>query len=251
MEGRLLMTQKHSSQNPGTVRNILAIDTSSKVLTVAISSGESVFSVRLEGSPRHSEHLIELVRHGLNNLGIDKKDLSHFLWGLGPGSFTGLRIGLSVAKGFAIGFGRPSYGISSLDVVAAGTGLVSGDLMVCIDARRERIYTSSYRFESGMPEKKMSEAVLTIDQVLEKLSPGCHVTGDAILAYGDKIRGRFGRKVFMMDSKFWSPDALTMIRLFEANPGWFRKIPVRQMTPKYLRRSEAEEKAGVRAQGKK
>lgn len=224
-------------------RNILAIDTSSEVLTIAVASGGAVFNVRLEGTPRHAEHLIDLICYGLKNLGIEKKNLTDFLWGLGPGSFTGLRIGLSVAKGFSLGFQKPAYGVSSLDVIAFGSGIVSGDLAVCVDARRERIYTSTYKFKDGVPKKVIGEAVLNIDELLRKLKPGFSITGDALSAYGEVIRSRFGEKVVFLDEKLWAPDAASMIRMFDAEPGWFEKLSVRDMVPKYLRQSEAEERA--------
>src|SRR3989338_6792184 len=96
-------------------KNILAVDTSSRVLSVSISGGrKKIFEANLEGVPRHSERLIGLIQKGLKRQGLKKKDLEIFVWGLGPGSFTGLRIGLSMLKGFTLGLGKRSFGASSL-----------------------------------------------------------------------------------------------------------------------------------------
>src|SRR3989338_2416253 len=132
--------------------HILAIDTSSRLLSVAVrSQNGTVFEANLDGTPRHSEQLIDLIANALKTLHLKKEDIHTFLWGLGPGSFTGLRIGLSALKGFYLGFGgkKRALGASSLDVIALGSGLPSGELLVCVDARRERIYTAIYRFQKG------------------------------------------------------------------------------------------------------
>ena len=75
--------------------NTLAVDTSSRVLSLALRSRNSeTFEANLEGTPRHSERLIDLIEEGLDHLGLQKEEMDQLIWGLGPGSFTGLRIGL-------------------------------------------------------------------------------------------------------------------------------------------------------------
>ena len=110
------------------VKNILAVDTSSRVLSVAIRASQSTFESNLDGTPRHSEQLIGLIQKGLKRLKLKKENLEAFIWGLGPGSFTGLRIGLSVLKGFHLGLRKKSYGASSLDAIALSSGLTDGEL---------------------------------------------------------------------------------------------------------------------------
>ena len=228
-------------------KNILAVDTSSRVLSVAIRSKEkATFEANLEGTPRHSEQLIGLVEEGLNRLGLKKNELDEFIWGLGPGSFTGLRIGLSILKGFHLGFGKKVFGASSLDLIALGSGMASGELIVCVDARRERIYTAIYRFRNGEAQKVLRDCALSLDQLLKKIEMGAVLTGDALVPYGDLIRKRLGEKALFLKPSFWYPRALFLTRLHKTKRPWLKSLSLRTMVPQYLRISEAEEKFGRR-----
>ncbi|OGX05335.1 MAG: tRNA (adenosine(37)-N6)-threonylcarbamoyltransferase complex dimerization subunit type 1 TsaB [Omnitrophica bacterium RIFCSPLOWO2_12_FULL_50_11] len=224
--------------------NILAIDTSSKVLSVAIRSGSKAVSERnLEGTPRHSEQLIDEIEHGLKVLKLKKEDLTHLIWGLGPGSFTGLRIGFSILKGLHLGLNRRmALGASSLDVIAFGCGLASGTLAVCVDARRERIYTSLYRFQHGAMMREAGDALFSADELLDRVDGETVFVGDALLAYGDVIRKKVGMQAVFLNPIFWYPRAVSLIRLWEEKEEWLEPLSLRTMIPRYLRRSEAEEK---------
>lgn len=181
--------------------NILAVDTSSQLLSMAISKGNSIFETNLSGTPRHSEHLIDLMEHGLGTLQLKKEDLTHFLWGLGPGSFTGLRIGLAMLKGFSLGFNKPCFGVSSLDIIARGSGVVNGDLLVCVDARRERIYTAAYHFEEGKPKRTLADSLFSADQLIKYMKSDCTITGDAIKSYGELIKKSVIKSSFQNDKQ--------------------------------------------------
>lgn len=224
---------------------ILAVDTSSRLLSVAIRGGkDAIFETNLEGTPRHSEQLIDLVQEGLKRLGIKKNDLDCFVWGLGPGSFTGLRIGLSVLKGFYLGFGKKAFGASSLDAIALGSGLVSGELAVCVDARREHIYTAIYQFHNGTVRRVLDDSLLSFDQLMKKVKCGTTVTGDALVAYGSLIWKRMGQDVSFLSPAFWYPRARFLIGLYESKRNWLEPLNLKTMMPRYLRLSEAEERMG-------
>lgn len=224
-------------------RNILAVDTSSRLLSVAIQkrSGE-IFELNLEGAPRHSEQLIALVAQGLKELGLKKNELDRLIWGLGPGSFTGLRIGLSILKGLHIGLGLRAIGASSLDLIALGSSLVTGDFFVCVDAKRESVYLAKYRFQNGVPEKIMQDTLVSRAGLIEHLTPGITLAGDALLVCGEMIRKQFGPEIFFASEAFWYPRARFLIQLFESRPKWLSPLSLKTMAPAYFRRSEAEEK---------
>ena len=223
--------------------NVLAVDTSSRILSVAIAKGDdAVFEANLAGTPRHSEQLIDLIDQGLRTLRLKKDDLDEFLWGLGPGSFTGLRIGLSVLKGFHLGFGRRAFGTSSLDLIALGTGVGTGDLAVCVDARREHIYTAVYRFQSGGVRKILRDTLLSFDELIARIHSKMVLTGDALSPYGSAIQKQMGRKALFLNPSFWYPRAISLIRLRKERSDWLFPLSLRTMVPRYLRCSEAEEK---------
>lgn len=223
--------------------NTLAVNTSSRVLSIALCSRHSeVFEANLEGTPRHSDELIDLIEEGLNHLGLKKEEINQLIWGLGPGSFTGLRIGLSVLKGLHLGLGKQSFGISSLDLIALGAGMVTGELVVCVDARRERIYTAIYRFRNGSVQKIVQDSLFSFDELRKRIKTGTVCTGDALETYGGSMRKSMGDQVTFLPTSFWYPRALFAVRLREDRKDWLKRLSLRSMEPRYLRSSEAEEK---------
>ena len=221
---------------------ILAVDTSSQVLSVAIRAGKTSFEANLDGSPRHSEQLIGLIEKGLKRLKLKKENLKTFIWGLGPGSFTGLRIGLSVLKGFHLGLRKKSYGASSLDAIALSSGVKNGELLVCVDARRQSIYAAQYRFKNGLIKKTMKDSLLSLDELLKKTDKDTVFTGDALAVYGDLIRKKHGKNVLFLSPSFWYPRASQLLFLTESKREWLTPLSLRTMVPRYLRSSEAEER---------
>lgn len=233
-------------------KNILGVDTSSQALSVALLNGarDAIFETNLEGTPRHSEELIDLIERGLKAVRLKKNEIDCFLWGLGPGSFTGLRIGLSVLKGFHLGFKKKSFGASSLDLIALGSNVTEGKLVVCVNARRERIYTSIYQFSKGEVKKTLSDSLLSFEEFMETVDSDTIFSGDALLTYGKEIREKLGKEPLFLTPSFWYPKALFLIKLYEQKRNWLKPLSLRTMRPVYLRRSEAEDrfalKRGVR-----
>lgn len=205
------------------------------------SGKDTIFEANLDGVPRHSEFLIDFIQDGLKRLKIKKQDLDLLIWGLGPGSFTGLRIGLAALKGFHVGLKKKSLGGSSLDLIALGTGMVSGELVVCVDARRQRIYTAIYQFHLGDIKKVLPESILSIDELMTKLNPGTVMTGDALQSYGDQIQSEFAKEMLFLDPIFWYPRALFLLHLYESKRDWLKPLTLKTMSPQYLKKSEAEE----------
>lgn len=221
---------------------LLAVDTSSRVLSVAIQSNGSAFETNLDAVPRHSERLIGVIEKSLKRLKLKKEKIDAFLWGLGPGSFTGLRIGLSVLKGFHLGFGKKSYGASSLDLIALSSGLREGELLVCVDARRKSIYAAKYRFKNGVAKKMMRDSLLSFNQLLEKSGKNTIFTGDALAVYGDLIRKKHGKNVLFLSPSFWYPRASQLLVLIQSKREWLTPLSLKTMVPRYFRSSEAEER---------
>jgi len=127
---------------------LLAFDTSSPTVTVAVHDGTDVV-VELTSSEtmRHGEQLTPLIDRALRQVSISPRDLTAIAVGVGPGPFTGLRVGLVSARTMAHVLEIPVYGVCSLDVLAVeavDTGTVSGPFVVASDARRREVYLASY-----------------------------------------------------------------------------------------------------------
>jgi tRNA threonylcarbamoyladenosine biosynthesis protein TsaB len=223
-------------------KNILAVDTSSRVLSVAIKSGSSVFKSNLDAVPRHSERLIGIIEKGLKRLKLKKENIHAFVWGLGPGSFTGLRIGLSVLKGFHLCLRKKSFGASSLDLIALSSSLKEGELLVCVDARRQSIYAAKYQFKNGAVKKVMKDTLLSFDELIRKTTKQTIFSGDALTVYGDLIRSKHGKNVLFLKPSFWYPQASQSLFLSESKREWLTPLSLKTMVPRYFRFSEAEER---------
>ncbi len=127
---------------------LLAFDTASPTVTVALHDGSDVVAEAVsDAAMRHGEQLMPLVEHVLGKVGAAPRDVSAVAVGVGPGPFTGLRVGLVTARTLGLALGVPVHGACSLDVLAAeavGTGTVTSDFVVATDARRKEVYLASY-----------------------------------------------------------------------------------------------------------
>jgi tRNA threonylcarbamoyl adenosine modification protein YeaZ len=138
---------------------LLALDTSSAAITAALHDGTSVVAEATElGAQSHGELLAPTIERALRDAGVAVGDLTHVVAGVGPGPFTGLRVGLVTARVIAEALGLTAHGACSLDALAAealATGAVEGPFAVATDARRKEVYLAAYDAEgvrAGEPD---------------------------------------------------------------------------------------------------
>ncbi len=164
---------------------ILAMDTSSVNATVAICDENRILGEYTVSNERaHSQIIMPMLESLLNHCSLTIKDIDVFAVALGPGSFTGLRIGISAMKTLAQSLSKPIIGVSSLEEVASS--FFGTDKIVCpiFDARRNEVYNALYL--NG--NKYVSERVVDFDELLIELSQKQVIfAGDAIIKYRDKI----------------------------------------------------------------
>jgi tRNA threonylcarbamoyladenosine biosynthesis protein TsaB len=123
---------------------LLALDTSTPAVTVALHDGEHVVAESTTiDARRHTELLGPAIVDVLNSAGVDRQQLKEIAVGVGPGPFTGLRIGLVTARMLGHVLGTPVHGVCSLDIVAYGVA-VPGPFVVATDARRKEVYWAAY-----------------------------------------------------------------------------------------------------------
>lgn len=141
---------------------LLSFDTATSLVTAALHDGNDVVDERLSEVPmKHGEHLAPLIEALLTDNGLVRQDLTAIAVGVGPGPFTGLRVGLVTARTLAHVLEIPVYGVCTLDVIAIeaiDTGAVAGNFLVATDARRKEVYLASYdnvgrRFEGPVVSK--------------------------------------------------------------------------------------------------
>ena len=134
---------------------LLALDTSGAAVTAAVHDGAAVLARHSEfDTRRHAELTAPVVRRALADAGADRRDLTAIAVGVGPGPFTGLRVGVVTALVLGSALGVPVYGVCSLDALAAATGEAPAEprhLVVATDARRREVYWARYRFAPDLP----------------------------------------------------------------------------------------------------
>jgi tRNA threonylcarbamoyl adenosine modification protein YeaZ len=126
---------------------LLAFDTATPLVTVALHDGDDVVAELTADRPmKHAEQLAPLIERALGEAGIVRQDLTAVAVGVGPGPFTGLRVGLVTARTLGHVLEVPVYGVCSLDVLAveAAAAGATGDFVVATDARRKEVYLASY-----------------------------------------------------------------------------------------------------------
>lgn len=166
---------------------VLAMDTSSVNATVAVSDENKILGEYTISSERaHSQMIMPMLESLLSSLSVTLKDIDVFVVCTGPGSFTGVRIGMAAMKTLAQSLSKPIIGISATDSVAASFPFNKEYICPIFDARRNDVYNAVYH--NG--EKIVSERIVDFDELLlEMQDKEVIFTGDAILKYKDKITG--------------------------------------------------------------
>ena len=191
---------------------ILAVDTTTKFLSLAIYDNDKVAEYNLETGNRLSSLLIPTIKRTLDVLGLSPRDIDYFAVGIGPGSFTGIRLGLSAIKGFSFALSKPMIGVPTLDILAMNASSSDRVIMPAIDAKRGLIYSCAYKYTNGKLAKIMPYSLLTKEEFLRNIKPLSIIFGDALNLYRDEIRKHNG-DVSFLDKDCWYPKAHNIITL--------------------------------------
>ena len=223
--------------------NILAIETSSPLLSVACERSDgAVMESNLEGGLYHAENLMVLVDQILTTLKLKRSGIDLIACGVGPGSFTGLRIGLAAVKGLSTGLRKKIAPVSSIDTISEGAPIQSGNLGVLLDARRGMLYAAGYQFKNGVSKKTFGDSLLSLDQVIKKMNSGTIFCGEGLHIYGAQIKEKLGLKTQFLEERFWKPRASSVLKWIKRQNGKTKFVSSIRLIPTYLRLSEAEEK---------
>lgn len=215
---------------------LLALDTSCLTLSLALMNGAEVVEHVLEGPPRkQSQMLPEVIQTLLARHQVALTALDGFVVGLGPGSFTGLRIGLSTIKGLAYALQKPVVGVSSLAALAMETA-VGTEVFALAVVKKGELYVGHFRRTETGVEVLSAERSLTVAQVAEVLAatPGAVACGPAVADYRASLPS-----AQVLDAPS-VPSAVMLARLATL-PAHYRKEDVFALEPHYLRGSGAEE----------
>jgi tRNA threonylcarbamoyladenosine biosynthesis protein TsaB len=228
---------------------ILAVETSTLLGGIAILDDVSglIAEVKLNVKSTHSERLMTEIDHVMEKARLHVDEIDAFAVSIGPGSFTGLRIGVSTVKGFAYATGKPIVAVATLEALAWNFPYCRYPVCTVLDARKKEVYTAVFRWEDKGFRRVLDEMSVTIGRLLEYMDGEPALTGEKILFTGegselfhDTIKGRMGERALYppADKMIPSPANVAYLGLQKALRGEF-SVPV-SLVPFYIRKSEAE-----------
>ena len=188
---------------------VLSIDSSSKVATVAILKDDVLLGEYILNDKReHSVILVPLIENLLKECNLTIDDIDGYVVSKGPGSFTGLRIGMGTVKGMSFGNNKPYISISSLDALAYNLISFNGIICPIMDALRENVYTALYKNNNDNLEKIMDYTAMDIDKLVDLLKN----KNEDVIFVGD---GVYKHKQYICDNfpkAHFAPTHLNIIR---------------------------------------
>lgn len=161
---------------------ILAFDSTAKAASVAVTDDERLLALyNIDNGLTHSELLLPMAENMLKSLRLSFDDVGLLACAVGPGSFTGVRIGVALVKGIAFGKNIPTIAVSTLDELAENLAGLDGIIVPVMDARRQQVYTATYKGEGGSLEKLTPDRAIAISELAEELkafSEPIYLVGD-------------------------------------------------------------------------
>lgn len=191
---------------------ILGIDTTTKFLSLGTYGQGKVCEYNLELGRKHSTLLIVTIKRVLQALGWRPADIDYFACGLGPGSFTGVRVGLAAIKGLAWALKKPVLGISTLDILAQNIQQAQADIVPMIDAKRNLIYCSIYRIKNSTLKRNAPYMLISEEDFFRKVKKNALIFGDAVDLYKKTILARV-KNPTILDSEYWYPKGRSIVEL--------------------------------------
>lgn len=193
----------------------------------------------------HSKRLVEMVEHMLaHRARVGLSEIDGFIAAKGPGSFTGLRIGISVIKGLAYALCRPDAGVSSLDGIAYRFASLCVPVCVMMDARRNEVYCAVYRFEQGLLVQKSDEMVCSPEHGVLLAGEGAIFVGSGSKAYQGLISDLTHQKAQFSCETMDYVSAAALARPAIIDDKFF-EYSGNLLKPSYIRKSDAELQFGL------
>lgn len=218
---------------------ILAVDTTGPVASVAVSAnGVILYEASANAGLTHSSAIQPMIDEALRMSSVSPDDIDAFACVAGPGSFTGVRIGVCAVKGMAQALGKKCVELDSLEVLAMAKYGFSGVICPILDARRGQVYAAAFEFISGdRPKRLLDDEALLLGEYLKKLPEGrLMFVGDGVKAHGSAIKEAIGDRCVIAPDYMAQLRAGAACRLAELSPA----SSPDELMPIYLRKPQAE-----------
>lgn len=205
--------------------------------------GKTLADLRYDVKLTHSEVLLSNIDRLLKSLNLKLEDLDGFSISLGPGSFTGLRIGLATVKGLSLASGKPAVGVPTLDALAFLTRGCKYPVVPIIDAKKYQIYAAVYHSSGSRIKRKSPYLVLGLSELVQKIPQEVAFTGPGIRQFRSQLAKSMGKRAHFLRGEKTLPSGAAVAYL-----GWQKlkkekPADIFSLEPIYVRKSEAELKA--------
>lgn len=224
---------------------LLMIDTATNVASAAVVTEDTLLAeIIINNQKKHSERLMPAVDHLLGDAGLTISQMDAFGIIKGPGSFTGLRIGMATVKGLAQALDKPVVAVSTLEALAMNLPYADGLICPILDARRHQVYTGVYAFEAGRLVNRLPDTAMAVDELASWLAGReegpVTFLGDGVPAYFDVLAAQVcdARRVFPNAAlnRASSGGALAVQRALAG-----QVTDCREVEPFYIRKTYADE----------
>ncbi|MDE2058430.1 MAG: tRNA (adenosine(37)-N6)-threonylcarbamoyltransferase complex dimerization subunit type 1 TsaB [candidate division NC10 bacterium] len=220
---------------------VMGIETSTVQGGVALVSGQGVFcEYTLNVKATYSERLLPLIDRALQDAGITMGQVEGLAVAVGPGSFTGLRIGLSTAKGLAVAGGQPLVGVSTLEAMAWTLPFCAHPVCPILDARKGEIYCALFRHEGDRLIRLADDAAVAPDELLNRIHEPTVFLGDGVASYEGLLQSRLKELALFPPLSGRGGRAAAVAELGRRRLLQGHRDDLAQLAPHYLRPSEAE-----------
>lgn len=222
---------------------ILAFDTSAKTASVAVCEGGNILGVsNIENGLTQSELVLPMAEALLSQLKMSFADVELYAVTVGPGSFTGVRIGVSTVKGLAFGRDIPCAPVSTLEALAENAAGLSGLIVPCMDARRGQFYTATFAATAEGISRMTPDRAISAEELAEELRSyegDIYITGDGY-DVAHKLLTSLGVKIAVTPYLLRSQNAVSIARVAEKMHAQGLSVSERELAPTYLRLPQAE-----------
>ena len=203
-------------------------------MSIAVSENSDIIKEEnLLLDRQHSSLLVPKIKELLKGVDLSIGEIDVFVVGLGPGSFTGLRIGVSTVKGFGLTLGKPCIGVASIDAMALNVDGREGQIVPFIDAKRGNVYSAIYMKKDNCITKRSKHLLLKIDDVMKKVKGPAIFLGDGVNLYRENIE-RLRKGSIFLEEDYWYPRASNLIKLAFSEAKKHKKRDLSKLSPIYL-----------------
>ena len=220
---------------------LLAFETSAKAASVALFDDRKLLGESYQNTGlTHSQTLMVMAEDLIAQCGHAPADVTHVAVAAGPGSFTGVRIGVAAAKGFAWGKELPCYGVSTLESMALGLGIWDGYIVCAMDARRSQVYNAVFEAKNGQLTRISPDRAISLAELggeLDALSGPIYLVGDGAALCKQTLSGLnlILPPEWKQHQRAVGVGLAAMAKIAAGEPG-----DGAALTPNYLRLSQAE-----------